>query len=860
VNLPKSRWLPLGLFALVTILLFRDFVFSDAMLYGGDTEGLGYAARAFFADALGRGNFPGWNPFILGGTPFLASLAGGDSLYPPSVLLLLLMETYRALGWKLVLHVFLAGVGMYGWTRALGVGRWAATIAGLGYLVAPYFVTLVFPAHDGKMFVTALTPFLFWATHAWFTSGRARSWAAIGVVVALVTLTTHFQMAYFLFGAVGIYAIFLAAGQGRASDAALEGSGAADAESAVPISTGTPRRAAGRFFAFVAASIVGVGLSAPQFLPALDYITSDSRRTATTTSDDAAGNKAYAASWSMHPEEGLSILLPEFVGNSSGASDWTAGTYWGRNVFKLNHEYVGFVLMMLAAVGFVTNAARRLRWYFLGMGGLAFLYALGANTPVWHIAYEVLPGVSLFRAASMAIFLTGFAVTTMAAFGADRLLGLAGDAGAHDAPDSVPAGDVGRTETRILWGGAALAGLLFVLSASGALTSIWTSTVYASITPDKQAALAQASEYITRGALVLFLLATAAAGLGWAARNRRIPAVGVFAGLALLVTVDGARIDAPFLVTKPFEDFGAAQPMEAFIADKVGAEAPFRLLDMRAGDGSVRGAMFDIELTWGHHPNDFARYRDLIGSTGGGLPNNLLLSENILRLTNTRYVLWPSAQYGEPAQQGVSALAGATVETASQLSDGRVYETLYRVDDLPRLRLVTEVRVAPDAQVVDALANPAFPVDRMVIAPEELGVELGTGEPVGEVEWVEKLVDRKQLRVGTDRPALLVISENWYDGWQATIDGDPAEVLRVNLTQQAVAVPAGDHEVVLVHRDPDVQLGVGISMASVLVLIGVAGVGAVRRRRRDELPADDATGAATDADDDADDDGERVRD
>ena len=291
MNFLKSRWLPIGLFALVTV-----FVFSDAMLYGGDTEGLGYAARAFFADALGRGNFPGWNPFILGGTPFLASLAGGDSLYPPSVLLLLVMETYRALGWKLVLHVVVAGIGMYGWTRTLGVGRWAATIAGLGFLVAPYFVTLVFPAHDGKMFVTALTPFLFWATHAWFRSGRARAWAAIGIVVALVTLTTHFQMAYFLFGAVGAYAIFLAVGQaraGRESAEEAEGEEAAEAagsDAAVGTSPGTPRRAAGRFAAFLAASVVGVGLAAPQFLPAVDYITSDSRRTATTTSDDAVGN------------------------------------------------------------------------------------------------------------------------------------------------------------------------------------------------------------------------------------------------------------------------------------------------------------------------------------------------------------------------------------------------------------------------------------------------------------------------------------------------------------------------------------------------------------------------------------------
>jgi len=820
MNVLKSRWLPLGLFALVTGFLFRDFILSDAMLYGGDTEGLGYAARAFFADALGRGNFPGWNPFILGGTPFLASLAGGDSLYPLSAPLLLVMETYRALGWKLVLHVFLAGVGMYGWVRCLGVSRWAATIAGLGYLVAPYFVTLVFPAHDGKMFVTALTPFLFWAVQLWFAGRRPVAWAAIGVVVALVTLTTHFQMAYFLFLATGAYALFLAVREAREPGSG-DGTGAED-DAEGSEADGRPARAATGFALFFAASLVGVGAAAAQFVPALDYITSDSRRTATTTEADAASNRDYAASWSMHPEEGMSLLLPEFVGNSSGGSDWTAGTYWGRNVFKLNHEYVGLVLLLLAAVGFVASGARALRWYLLGMGGLAFLYALGANTPVWEVAYALLPGVSLFRAASMAIFLTGFAVTTLAAFGADRLLALAaGEA------------EVGA-EMKVLWGGAAACAAIFVLAASGMLTSLWTSVVYGSITPDKQEALAVAAPYITRGALFMLVFGLATAALGWAATEGKAPAVAVFMGLAFLVTADGVRVDEPFIQTKGFAAFGAAEPMEQYIADKVGAEEPFRLLDMRTGDGNVRGAMFDIELTWGHHPNDLGRYRDLIGAPGGGLPENLLFSENILRLTNTRYVLWPTVQYGDPAQQGITAFADASVETASQLQDGRVYETLYRIDDLPRARLVTEVRVAPDESVVEALSNPAFPIDRMVVAPEELGVELGAGEPVGAVEWLDRQIDARRLRVTSDRPALLVISENWYDGWQATVDGAPAEVHRVNLTQQAVSVPAGTHEVELVHADPDVRTGAMISLASTLLLLGVAGVGAARRRRRDD--------------------------
>src|SRR5690606_16975080 len=98
-------WLPATLFLALTAYLFRAFVFTDQMLYGGDTLGLGYVARALYADALRElGTIPRWAPEILGGTPFLEALSGGDSLYPPSLALLLLLEPWRALGWKLVLH------------------------------------------------------------------------------------------------------------------------------------------------------------------------------------------------------------------------------------------------------------------------------------------------------------------------------------------------------------------------------------------------------------------------------------------------------------------------------------------------------------------------------------------------------------------------------------------------------------------------------------------------------------------------------------------------------------------------------------------------------------------------------------
>ncbi len=175
-------WVPPVLFGAVTLFLFREFVFSRDMLYGSDTMALGYMAREFYANAVAGGSFPLWNPVILGGTPFVESLAGGDSLYPPSAILLFLLDPFRALGWKLVLHVFLAGIFMHGWIRSLGLSKPSALLAGLAYGLAPFMVSLVLGGQDGKIFVIALTPLLFWVTESFLLRGAMKSIASVALV------------------------------------------------------------------------------------------------------------------------------------------------------------------------------------------------------------------------------------------------------------------------------------------------------------------------------------------------------------------------------------------------------------------------------------------------------------------------------------------------------------------------------------------------------------------------------------------------------------------------------------------------------------------------------------------------------
>ena len=787
------RWAAPLLFAVVTAVLFREFIFSDRMLFGVDTLTLGYMARAFFAEALRTTGFPLWNPLILGGTPFLESLAGGDSLYPPSLLLLFLTDTYRALGWKLVLHVFLAGCFMYLWLRMVGASRGASLVAGLIFLLAPYTVTLVYPGHDGKIFVSALTPLLFWACE-WSLSRRTLlPLASLGGIVAVIILTTHFQMAYFLFGGVGAYMAFRCLQLGRGPEGWAV--------------------AAQRFGLFLGFSVLGAGAAGIQLIPAVDYVTEHSRRAAVTVGAEEGMGVQYSSSWSLHPEEIVSLVVPEFVGNNAGGAEWASDTYWGRNPFKLNHEYLGLVALLLAGLSFLGAPNRGLRWFMVGMGSVVLLFTLGSHTPIWRIFYEIVPGISLFRAPSMAIFLTGFAVATLAGLGVDHGRRVAGR------------GEVGRA-LGLMGSASGILALGGIVVAVGGLEGLWTLVFSPELTDAKAQALQGALPFITRGFFLAALLAGLTAALWWALSRGILNPFAALALLVLLVCVDQIRVNDAFIQTLDYAGFSAPDPNHRFLMERAEEDPPFRVFSMMQGGQDVAPGMHGLELAAGHHPNDLGRYRELIGMEGGGIPEHLAtFNPNVLDILNIRFILWPDAQYGR--------LEGVTAVSQIELPDGRVFSSVYPYPAQPRARVVGEAIVVPEENTLDVVLDPAaYDPSSQVVLNEAPTLELGGPEVQGTVSWVERTPNRLVMDVEASGPAILVLSENWFPAWVASVGGEEAPVLRADHTLRAVAIPAGTHRVEFRYRSSLLRASLGVSLFCLLLLIGSGTRDWLHARRR----------------------------
>src|SRR6266498_1391278 len=80
-----------------------------------------------------------------------------------------------------------------------------------------------------------------------------------------------------------------------------------------------------------------------------------------------------------------------------------------------------------------------------------------------------------------------------------------------------------------------------------------------------------------------------------------------------------------------------------------------------------------------------------------------------------------------------------------------------------------------------------------------------------------------EVRVATTSltPALLVLSDTYYPGWRAFVDGGEQPLVRGDLLFRVVPVPAGQHQVIFRFEPTSIRLGLAISLAALLCAIGV---------------------------------------
>ncbi|MEP6818967.1 MAG: YfhO family protein [bacterium] len=144
---------------------------------------------------------------------------------------------------------------------------------------------------------------------------------------------------------------------------------------------------------------------------------------------------------------------------------------------------------------------------------------------------------------------------------------------------------------------------------------------------------------------------------------------------------------------------------------------------------------------------------------------------------------------------------------------------------LPRAWLVNAELVATEQDELGIIRTGKLPDGQSWEPLRTALVEVPTGNAFsgsttpGSAEVTRHEPNRVEVKTVSGSPAILVLSENHYPGWRASVDGKSVEVIRVDYNLRGVAVPAGSHLVEFVYRPKSVLVGLVISLLTLALLM-----------------------------------------
>ena len=762
----QTSWFYAILFVFVTTVIFHQFLFSDGMLHSSDQMS-GFDAKVFLQNSLKEHKqFPMWFSSRLSGMPTIDAMFG-DPFYLPSMIVGFLFPIHRAISIKMILHVLLAGLFFYLLLRrGFKFSRPLAFAGGLLYMLNPQFLSHIYPGHDGKMYVIAWLPFIIWRMKSLveFPSLFNASLLSFGLGMSL--LTSHVQMNYFMMWGLFLFWLFAAVLCLIPSQR--------DTKKAVSLSL--------YFWGSIAFSLL---LAIAPFLPSYLYV-----REAFSVRGVDRGFE-FAASWALNWPEVFSLWVPELVN--------TLEYYWGQNPFKLNSEYAGGITLLLAVLAIVIKPGKwRIFWGTVAV--LACLYALGANTPVFHIAYALIPGVKKFRAASMIMYWFSFGTVLLALlFLKDLVSGKLSDL---------------TEQKQKHW----IKGLLITSGVFLLVTLLFSNKGFVSglfqgqLDSYKQRVfdLNFSRNFVPFLWLWFFFAVSILLLLAAVVKNKLKPSYAAIV-IVLFGLIDIYRVDVKFIKMIDVKPYFQSEP----VLEKMKTEmktAPFRVFTLPETFVSKQNSegIFGLEGVSGFHDNELRWYREFRGDQQdrnffsgilGNGPNGTFLRADRLTegnpfmdIANVKYLLVRSQGQlltfeNRNALGRVSFASGYTVMDSTEILNALMAGSL---DYRKNVALMEEPEMKPAAD------------------PEDSGLF--------SAKWEKYSPNHRVVKVNAPSAGFLRISEIFYPGWEVRVDNKKVKIYQADLAWMAVNIEKGEHVVEIFAESIFLGKVIWVSVAAAILI------------------------------------------
>lgn len=816
-------------FIILSFAYFFPAVIEDRALFQHDSVagvGAGQEAKEFHERT---GETTRWTNSLFGGMPTYQISPSYDSVKP----LKWIENIYRLYLPPYVWLTFIMMLGFYILLRAFGLPAWLAGLGGVIWAFSSYFFILIAAGHIWKFITLAYIP----PTIAGIVLAYRKKYLLGAIVtalfIALQIQSNHVQMSYyFLFVILFMVGAFF--------------------------EEAWRKKELPHFFKasaiLVVAALIGVSTNLSNLYHTYEYSKETMRGKSELVHEGPKAEQTssgldrdYITQWSYGIGETLSLFVPNVRGGASvplsenkaameKANPMYNGLYsqitqyFGDQPMTSGPVYVGAFVMALFILGcFIVKGP--MKWALLGATLFSILLSWGKNfMPLTDFFIDYIPMYNKFRAVSSILVIAEFTIPLLAIFALKAII---------DKPEVLK-----QNRRGVIISFALTAGVALILAVAPGI-------LVPSFIPARElAALQQAipgdqllpildnlkemrMNMVTSDAWASFLFICGGFVLLFLYQRGKLSTVWTVSAIAVLCIGEMWHINKRYLYDDMFvpqsariETFQKTPTDEQILQDK---SLDYRVLNFASNTFNENNTSYWHKSIGGYHAAKLRRYQEMIdhhiapemqatfkeiAAAGGEMDSVDANKFRILNMLNTKYFIFPVSQQGQTAP---------ILNPYAYGNAWFVNNVKYVNNANEEIAAVGEVDLKNTA-VVDVKFKEALKGKTENLKVDSLStIKLTNYEP-----------NHLIYETSSPKEGVVVFSEIFYPGWQATIDGQPVDIARANYILRAINVPAGKHTIEM-RFDPKslhVTEGIAYSGLALLIIGAIAGLWIYCRKKQ----------------------------
>ena len=789
---------------LASVFFFYDLFDGRYLLSERDLAPYFIPPRFFWVESIKQGSFPLWNPYQFSGHPFFANPQHA-LLYPLNGLFFLLPFDvgFNAI---IILHFFLGGLFTYLFLRDLKVNPTGALISGLIFMLSGYLLSV----HSllTILLSSIWTPLIMLFFRRAINRQGIKNEMLTAIFVTISFLGGGIEIVYGNFFVLLIMVIFSTYPTPSPSPSFTKEGVGGLRKCFIKLSNWNPLWLRVRSLLII--SFLFLFLSAIQLFPFIELFHNSIRGSGMSYQE--------ATTWSFAPKDVLLFFLPDAYGYFLDMKKYWVTQCWFKTL------YTGGLPFILSAMFLSFGKGRKL---YLALMVFSLFLALGKYNPLYPFVFKYVPFFNGIRYPAKFLYIFILVLSITAGLGFQKLSEYSKD------------NEKKRLKHLVLVF-SLVSGSLLLFSALGHQQVEHFLKLKGIDYPDFNPLsinLHHAQRFLFYLAL-FFLLLRVGYEVRWKGWVRVLLLIFLTADLFGNMGFYGKEKTSDFFQkTKILERISSDQTNFKIFSTKktivpdslICISEPSPLKVLKEKHLPSLNQIYRQHDIWGIEVARVKRTDDLYTAL---ISSPSISATHLIDLYGVKYVISVTPFEENPGFELVYARIEGLPGKEEDLLKENTIKLYENRNSFPRAWLVRDYKVMDSNAILSMMLQKEFDPRKEVLL-EETPPSLtfphrGGGVSEGEAEIISESNNRLVLQVKVLEDSLLVLSDTYYPGWKAFVDGKETKIYRADYAFRAISLNAGTHRVEFVYDPISFKLGVGVT---ILGILGCLGMGWVARRR-----------------------------